>query len=142
MRAYDLLPFAAAVEAGVDGVMVAHISYPLVDDQDIASMSSVWINDILRGDLGFEGIVMSDDFRMEGLTDRYSVEDAAVRFLLAGGDLILCGPRHALQTRILDALHAAAAAGTLTEARVNESVVRILRAKCQALGTDWLITNG
>ncbi|MCL2695629.1 MAG: hypothetical protein FWE69_04825 [Clostridiales bacterium] len=130
---YDLIPFAAAVETGVDGILVAHISYPKIDPKDIASMSDVIIGELLRQQMGFDGIVMSDDFRMTGLTSRYTVEKAAVRFILAGGDLILCGPRHELQRRIMTALTEAAADGTLSPERIDESVTRILRAKMKYL---------
>lgn len=131
---YDLIPFAAAVEADVDAVLVGHLLFPDIDD-DIASMSSVFINDLLRGEMGFDGLVISDDFRMAGLTKRYSVEDAAVQFLLAGGDIILCGPQHDRQRTIMDALQAAAADGTLSQARMDQSVRRVLLAKMKV--TDF-----
>ena len=132
---YELVPFAAAVNAGADGVMVAHISYPNIDPDNIASMSSVLITDVLRGQLGFTGVVMSDDFRMAGLRSRYTHERAAVQFILSGGDLILCGANHDYQRSILAGLYAAVADGTITEERLNQSVVRILTAKMRV--TDW-----
>lgn len=131
---YDLVPFAAAVEAGVDVVLVAHIRYPALDPENIASLSPAIIGGLLREELGFDGIVMSDDFRMGGLTSQCPAGEAAVRFLLAGGDLILCGPRHDLQREIMDALLAAAADGTLSEARIDESVLRIVQKKMQVTG--------
>lgn len=131
---YDLVPFAAAVEAGVDVVLVAHIRYPALDAENIASLSPAIIGGLLREELGFDGIVMSDDFRMGGLTSQCPAGEAAVRFLLAGGDLILCGPRHDLQREIMDALQAAAADGTLSEARIDESVLRIVQKKMQVTG--------
>jgi len=135
LEAYELIPFRAGVEAGVDAVLVAHIRYPKLDDVHIASMSERIITDLLRDEIGFGGIVMSDDFRMGGLTQRYDVGDAAVRFLLAGGDLILCGPRTDLQIKIMTALAEAAENGTLSDARINESVLRILEKKCKV--TSW-----
>ena len=134
LRAYDLQPFAAAVEAGVDVVLVAHISYPALDAENIATLSSAVITDLLRGELGFTGIVMSDDFRMGGLTGQCPAGEAAVRFLLAGGDLILCGPRHDLQREIMEGLRAAVADGTLSEARIDESVLRIVQKKMEVTG--------
>ena len=131
---YDLVPFAAAVEAGVDVVLVAHIRYPALDPENIASLSPAIIGGLLREELGFDGIVMSDDFRMGGLTSQCPAGEAAVRFLLAGGDLILCGPRHDLQREIMDALRAAADDGTLSEARIDESVLRIVQKKMQVTG--------
>ena len=135
LESYELIPFRAGIEAGVDAMLVAHILYPKLDETHIASMSERIITDLLRDEMGFTGIVMSDDFRMGGLTLRYDVGEAAVQFLLAGGDMILCGPRTDLQVKIMDALTAAAEDGTLSDARINESVIRILEKKCKV--TDW-----
>jgi beta-N-acetylhexosaminidase len=132
---YDLTPFYAAVESGVDAVLIAHILYPALDETDIATMSQPIITGLLRDEMGFGGVVISDDFRMSGLTNRYDIADAAVRFVLAGGDLILCGPNSDEQAAIMDALHAAAADGRLSEARIDESVKRILIGKI-SLG-EW-----
>jgi len=136
LREYELLPFAAAVDAGVDGIMMANIFYPNIDSADIAPMSEKIIGQLLRGEMGFEGIVMSDDFRMPGLLSKYSADQAAVRFILAGGDMILCGARMQLQRQIMEALHEAVAEGTITQERLDESVARILRAKMKYLGFE------
>ena len=135
MEAYDLIPFRAGIDAGVDVVLVAHIFYPEIDGTDIASMSDYFLTELLRETYGFTGVIMSDDFRMGGLTSRYSVGEAAVKFLLAGGDLILCGKRMDLQKEILEALTAAAEDGSLPEARIDECVRRILEKKMKV--TDW-----
>ncbi len=135
MEAYDLIPFRAGIDAGVDVVLVAHIFYPEIDGTDIASMSHYFLTELLRETYGFTGVIMSDDFRMGGLTSRYSVGEAAVKFLLAGGDLILCGKRMDLQKEILEALTAAAEDGSLPEARIDECVRRILEKKMKV--TDW-----
>jgi beta-N-acetylhexosaminidase len=119
----------------VDAVLIAHILYPALDETDIATMSQPIITGLLRDEMGFGGVVISDDFRMSGLTNRYDIADAAVRFVLAGGDLILCGPNSDEQAAIMDALHAAAADGRLSEARIDESVKRILIGKI-SLG-EW-----
>ena len=132
---YELLPFQAAVDAGVDGVMVGHIYYPNIDGEHIASQSSLFITELLRGQMGFTGVVMSDDFRMKGLRNQVSHREAAVQFILAGGDIILCGANHSYQREILSGLAEAVENGVLTEERINESVLRILAAKMQV--TDW-----
>ncbi len=137
LKEYELVPFQTAVDCGVDGVMVAHILYPEIDEDDIASMSSVLIGEVLRDEMGFNGLVMSDDFRMAGLRSRYSLEDAAVRFILAGGDLILCGANHDYQQQILSGLLAAVGDGRISEKRLNESVYRVLTAKMRV--TDWRV---
>ena len=135
LAAYELVPFERAVAAGVDGVMVAHILYPEIDPDFIASQSGIIIDGILREEMGFTGLVMADDFRMNGLRSRSSLEEAAVRFILAGGDMILCGANHSYQRSILKGLTAAVADGTIPQERLDESVVRVLRAKMEV--TDW-----
>lgn len=127
----DLVPFAAAIDSGVDIVLVAHILYPALDESDIASMSEPVITGLLREQMGFTGVVMSDDFRMGGLTSRYSAGDAAVRFVQAGGDLIMCGAQYDRQAAIMRGLTEAVEDGTISEARINESVYRILLKKIE-----------
>lgn len=141
LATYDLIPFMEAINKGVDAILVAHILYPALDEADIASMSQPIITGLLRGQLGFnEGIVISDDFRMTGLTSRYDVGKAAVQFILAGGDLIMCGAQHDKQEAIMEALLAAAEDGTLSQTRINESVFRILKKKLTA--TEFTLDFG
>lgn len=135
LRMYELAPFADAIHEA-DGVMVAHISYPKVDDEHIASQSDVFITEILREEFGFQGFIMSDDFRMAGLRKQTSLKNGAVQFILAGGDLILCGANHTYQRQILEGLYEAVEDGTIGEQRLNESVYRILSAKIRATGWD------
>ena len=130
---YELLPFRNALSEA-DGVMVAHILYPEIDDAHIASLSEIFITGILRNELGFTGVVLSDDFRMAGLRKQTSVGDGAVQFILAGGDLIPCGANHTYQREILKGLYAAVEDGPIDEQRLNESVYRILSAKMRVTG--------
>ncbi len=141
LATYDLIPFMEAVNKGVDAILVAHILYPALDEADIASMSRPIITGLLREQLGFsEGIVVSDDFRMTGLTSRYDVGEAAVQFILAGGDLIMCGAQHDKQEAIMEALLAAAEDGSLSQTRINESVFRILKKKL--IATEFTLEFG
>lgn len=135
LQSYDLVPFVSAISSGVDAIMISHVLYPALDSTDIASMSKPIMTDLLRDQMGFEGLIISDDFRMDGLTTRYEVGDAAVRFILAGGDVIICGAVSEKQQLIVEALNAAAADGRLTQDRIDESVKRVLLQKL-ALG-DW-----
>ena len=135
LQSYELVPFARVLEEA-DGVLVAHILYPEIDERHIASQSEIFITEILRGELGFSGVVMSDDFRMDGLRRQTSLSNGAVQFILAGGDLILCGANHAYQREILKGLFDAVEDGTISEERLNESVYRILSAKINAVGWD------
>lgn len=132
LYSYDLVPFTAAISHDVDGVLVSHILYPALDSVDIASMSNTIISGVLRGEMGFDGLVISDDFRMQGLLSQYSPDVAAVQFILAGGDIILCGANYSIQTSVMSALTQAYAQGTISDARLNKSVFRILNAKYNA----------
>ncbi len=133
---YDLLPYYAAIESDVDAIMLAHVRYTALDETDIASMSESIITGLLREQLGFDGLVLSDDFRMDGLTNLYSVADAAVQFILAGGDIIVCGADVDRQSAIIESLHTAAEDGRLSEERIDESVKRVLMKKAEMCGWD------
>ena len=92
MRALDLLPFRAGINAGAEAVMMAHVRYPAVDDAP-AGYSQRWIIELLRGELGFDGIVISDDIGMAAATGIGSVADRVRGHLDAGCDLVLaCTP--------------------------------------------------
>ena len=107
LRQYSLMPFQAAVDQGVDAMLVAHLSYPHVDHQNITSVSPVFITKILREELGFNGVVFSDDLRMQGMRKKHSVGEGAVLFVLAGGDVALIGKYYDLQVEVLESLYAA-----------------------------------
>lgn len=85
----ELAPFRRALDAGCPAVLVAHVRYPALDPDWPASLSPAIVGDLLRGRLGFRGLVLSDDLEMGAVRDRWGVDGAAVKFLLAGGDLAL-----------------------------------------------------
>jgi beta-N-acetylhexosaminidase len=103
IEAADLMPYKALVDRGLAGVMPAHVIYPKVDDRP-AGFSSVWLKDILRGRLAFDGIVFSDDLSMEGASVAGGIVERGVTALSAGCDMVLvCNARDAAQ-RLLDGL--------------------------------------
>lgn len=113
LRAADLLPFADAMGAGVDAVMMAHVTYPAVDAAP-AGCSRVWIEDILRGELGFRGAVFSDDIGMAAAEAAGGVEARLRAHLDAGCDLVLvCQP-----ALVPDAIAAARGRAPCAEARL------------------------
>ena len=127
----DLPPFQAALRAGVDAVLVAHVSYPALDPNRgvPASLSKPIVSGLLRGQLGFNGAVISDDLGMRAITDHYSLGEAAVQAILAGEDMvILTTPANETDT-VVSALVSAVSSGRISEQRLNESVTRILRLK-------------
>lgn len=130
IRACEYKPFQAGIEAGCPFVMVGHIETPgLAADGLPASLSKTMITDELRGRLGFEGVVISDSFVMGAITQRYAPGDVAVRFIQAGGDMILM-PEN-LQEAYRGVL-AAVDGGAIEESRIDESVERILEVKKRA----------
>ncbi len=132
LAAVDFVPFKAAIEAGVPMIMVGHVDLPnIVEGAVPASLSSAVAQGMLRDTLGFTGIIVTDSLAMGAITDRYSAAEAAVAALAAGCDIPLMPESfpEAYQG-VLDAV----AAGALTEERIDESVLRILKAKQQYIG--------
>ncbi len=128
MRASDFVPFSAGIEAGADFVMVSHATAPALDEDNVpSSLSKKVITDILRGELGFEGVVITDALDMTAITDYYPTEDAAVMALEAGADMLLMPDDF---EKAYNAVLAAVQDGTLSEERINESLDRIYRVKC------------
>ena len=129
MQGYALVPFQAAIDAGLDAMLVAHLSYPNLDGEYVTSVSPAVITGLLREQMGFDGVVFSDDMRMQGLRQHYSVGEGAVLHILAGGDVVLIGKYYDLQKEVLDSLIKAVEDGVITRERLEESVYRILTMK-------------
>lgn len=125
----DFLSFQAGIDAGAEFVMVSHLSVPgIVGDNTPSSVSGKMINDILRSELGFDGVVITDAMDMGAITEYYTADEAAVKALQAGADMILMPEDFELAYQgVLDAVEN----GTLSEERINESLRRIFRVKCK-----------
>ena len=130
----ELVPFRAAIAAGVGSIMTGHLSVPALepDPNTPATLSSRILTDLLRKQLGFEELVVTDAMDMGGITVRYAPGDAAVRAFVAGADALLMPP---VPEAAYDALLAAAKSGQITEERLDASVRRILLTKAR-LGLD------
>lgn len=131
-RRRDLPPFAAAVAAGVDLVMTSHVVFSALDDAP-ATLSRRMLADLLRGELGFPGVVVTDALDMAGVRAAHGIAGAAVRSLAAGSDLLLLGAEDGEQhcADVRAAVAQALRDGTLTEERLVEAAGRVgaLRAK-------------
>lgn len=127
LMAEDFVPFKEGIEAGAEFIMAGHIAAPGVTGDDTpAAFSHQLITDVLRGQLGFDGIVITDALNMGAVTAAYSPAEAAVQALAAGNDMLLMPEDfEAAYQGVL----AAVADGRLTEERIDESVERILRVK-------------
>jgi beta-N-acetylhexosaminidase len=133
LESVELVPFRAAIEEGVDAVMTAHIAVPALEAPDLpATLSPAILTGLLRNELKFQGLIVTDALEMAGVAKGYSSGEAAVRALEAGADVLLMPPDPEAAIR---AVVAAVAKGRLTAKRIDESVVRILTAK-QSLGLD------
>lgn len=127
LRQEELQPFRAGVNAGADMVMLGHLTVPALDSEP-APFSYKIVTELLREELGFYGVAITDSLRMRAVTDRYSSGEAAVRAVQAGVDVLLCpeDPEAAAEA-LLDAV----GNGELTEERIDESVLRVLELKEQ-----------
>ena len=125
----EFVPFQKAVENGVSFVMVGHISVPqVVGDNTPASLSQMMVSNVLREQLGYQGIVITDAMNMGAITGSYTADQAAVMAVNAGVDLILMPQDY---ETAYNGLLQAVQDGTITEDRINESVTRIVKVKLQ-----------
>jgi beta-N-acetylhexosaminidase len=125
MRARELVPFTAAVAAGVDAVMTSHLVVPALDDQP-ATVSRRLLVDVLRGELGFDGAIVTDALDMRGISAERGIPAAAVAALAAGADVLCLGARQdeGILDAVAAAIMAAVADGTLTEERLADASAR------------------
>ena len=122
----DLVPFQMGIDAGCGAIMVSHTFINAIDSTLPATLSPA-VNEYLRENMGFDGVVVTDDLVMQAITDLYGAEEAAVMAVLAGNDL-LCSTEYKTQ---YNAVLKAVKNGRISEDRINEAVRRILTWKCQ-----------
>jgi beta-N-acetylhexosaminidase len=124
----DLEPFRAAIDADAPIVMVSHALYPALDGEHIASQSPAILDDLLRGELGFDGVVITDSLEAEAVLARSSVEVAAERSLAAGADLLLMTGRGSW-IHVFPHLLERARKSPALRARIAESAKRVEELK-------------
>jgi beta-N-acetylhexosaminidase len=123
----EMAPFRAAIARGVDAVMTAHIAVPALDPAGVpATVSAPILTGILRDELKFTGIVVTDALEMQGITDLYDTREASVRSLEAGADVLLM-PKKADEA--IAGVMAAVASGRISKKRLDESALKVLSAK-------------
>ncbi len=125
LRQEDLLAFQAGIDAGADAVMMGHLIVKDVDSEP-AVFSHDIVTGLLREEMDFDGVVMTDALEMQAIADHYGKNEVAVKAVKAGVDMLLCP---ADLDGAIDALTKAVESGEITEARINESVLRILKLK-------------
>lgn len=137
LRRVELKPYADVFAQGAaDSIMTTHILFPKVEPDDVpATMSSVLLQDILRGELGFDGVTVSDGMHMLAIKDHYGVANGCVKAIKAGVDLLCIGTGgpgvQQSERECLDALYEAALSGEIPMARIDHAVERLLRAKAK-----------
>jgi beta-N-acetylhexosaminidase len=129
LKSFELIPFKAAIDNGAECVMVAHILLSEIDAENPATLSKTIISDILRNQLEFEGVVITDDMTMGAITKNYDLASAAVQSVGAGSDIILVAHKYENAVAVMKALDEAVQAGRITEERIDQSVYRILKLK-------------
>lgn len=124
----EWVPFRKAIRAGVKSIMTAHVAVPALEEDPgrPATLSTAVLEQVLRNELGFRGLIVTDSMKMKGLTRGFWSGEAAVQALEAGVDVLLDPPDARV---VFGALLEAVKAGRLSESRVNRSVERILQAK-------------
>ncbi|MCB2193747.1 MAG: beta-N-acetylhexosaminidase [Deltaproteobacteria bacterium] len=132
LEAVELPPFRAAATAGVAGIMICHAVYAALDPERPASLSSKVTQDLLRGELGYNGLIMSDDLEMGAVVGQMAPDQAAVEAYLAGSDVLLICHRPELALVAVERLTDMVMAGELEPALVAERARRIVQSK-QAL---------
>jgi beta-glucosidase-like glycosyl hydrolase/CubicO group peptidase (beta-lactamase class C family) len=130
LEALELVPFRRAVEEGADAVMTAHVAVPEVlgTDGPPATLSPFFLTELLREDMGFEGLLLTDAIRMRAISDGYGVGEAAILAIEAGADIILA-PADIWTT--LDAVEEAVTSGRISRERLDASVRRVLEMKAR-----------
>ena len=127
LKQTELVPFISAIENGANMIMVGHMSLPqVVGDNTPATMSKEVISDLLRSELGFNGVVITDAMNMGAITEYYGADEAAIRAFKAGADMVLMPEDFELA---YEGVIAAVKDGTISEERINNSLKRVFRIK-------------
>jgi beta-N-acetylhexosaminidase len=121
LQSRDWPPFQAAAAHGVDFVLLGHLYYPVLDQNRSADLSPVTLQ-MLRSDVGFKGAIISDDMEMGAITATTPAPEAAVQFLIVGGDMVMIAHHLDVADATFDAIKAAVMSGRLPRARLDEAV--------------------
>lgn len=129
LRETEIRPFRHAIENGLASIMTAHVLYTSLDDRRPATLSPYIVGDLLRGELEFQGLIITDDLEMHAIVDHYGIEDAAVQAFKAGADILLLCKDRGQVTAAMEALCKAVKQGQVSEARLEDSLRRIALVK-------------
>lgn len=139
----ELVPFRAAIAAGVDAVMSAHIYFPALETERLpVTLSHSVLTGLLRKELGYEGMIVTDCMEMKAIANHYGTVQAAVMAVEAGADLVLISHTAQLQKEAFEALMNAVSSGRISERRIDESVKRLLMYKVKRGLMDMEVESG
>ncbi|TKB67601.1 MAG: beta-N-acetylhexosaminidase [Nitrospira sp.] len=129
LEAVEFPPFRRAAVQNIASMMTAHVLYRALDPELPATLSPNIITNFLRKELQYDGVVLTDDLEMHAIIDHYGIEDAAVRAVLAGCDVLLICKDRDREIAAFKAVEQAIEAGTISPERLDQSVARIARLK-------------
>ncbi len=129
LKSLELVPFKRAINENVPCIMISHIMLSQIDDINPSSMSRTLINDILRKDLNFDGVIVTDDMTMGAITNNYDISKACIKSINAGADLLLVCYGYDNEIDIINNIKNEVNKGNIPIERINESVYRILSLK-------------
>ncbi len=143
LETLELVPFKHGIEAGAESVMIAHVCFPALTQHDAlpATLSSAIIQGLLRKQLGFNGVILSDCMEMKAISETFGTERAAVMALQAGIDLVLVSHHYTQQRESIEALQAAVLAGELSSQAVQQAAERVLKLKAGYLSWNDITTS-
>ncbi|MDU7471976.1 MAG: beta-N-acetylhexosaminidase [Paenibacillus macerans] len=135
LREVELVPFRRAIAAEVDAIMTAHVIFPAFEPDEIpATLSRRVLTELLREELGYRGLIVTDCLEMQAISRHFGVAEGAVRAIAAGADLILVSHTMAEQIAAIRQVCAAVRSGRLSEERIDAAAARILALKAERLG--------
>ena len=129
LRNFEFIPFVKAIKNGCDVIMVSHIILNEIDSSNPASLSKIVINDILRRDMNFDKVVITDDMAMGAITSIMSIEEACIKSIEAGCDILLLGNAYEEIEQVINSIKLKLYNGEISEEQINKSVKRILELK-------------
>lgn len=139
LDAVELAPFRAAIGVGVDAIMTAHVMFPAIEaDATLpATLSAAVLTDLLRGEMGFQGVVISDCLEMAAISQGIGVAEGAVATLQAGADIVLISHQQDRQLAAIAAVVQAVEQGRIDSVRIDQALARVHRLKQIAAVADW-----
>lgn len=143
LETLELVPFRRGIEAGADSVMIAHVSFPALTGQGElpATLSPTIVKGLLRGQMGFNGAILSDCLEMQAISETFGVERGAVMALQAGIDLMLVSHLYERQRGSFEAIRAAVETNELAPQVIQQAAERVLKLKASYLSWDTLPTS-